>query len=621
MSQITLTGGGKSKAGVADIFQAYLLDLSTYAVSGSPGGIGTIGREFFVTANAKCYGVRFKVPATAAGTVTIKLYRVWDLALLGSRSGLSITADVVTELLFTTPIGLVPNEIYRVCYYDSAHANYYIKTSQDEPNGAITHLTHNTTCASIGDYYPNSVATSPSWAGEPIIYSTVAAASPRPTVATLLDTFTGAGGLEAHAPDTGGPWDILNGLFADLAGGLLNYATGAAGANGVAVVNGNTGNVEVICTLKVGYDSVVFRSSADGTIRYALVANTTQKRFELDKYTALTTYTTPSNSPTNSVMWNTGDSHTITILLRGTWMRALADGVLVWNYGLIAPQYADNNYHGVGTRSRSWALGDINWDSINVRAFTGWKEFVILGDSISAESGMPATDDDRWPQIMTAGYNSGRAWPNMCAIGAAHIVSGLGHLSEQVDNASAYTADYIIILIGTNDGTEVGLGTIAPAYEADLVQLDADHPGVPIYCCGVLNCTTLSAANRASINADIQAAITAAALLGVNCTWWDTEGWIDDSPDEWVALTVYALNSFARATGVGGKSYAYKATTGGTSGGAEPAWPVVVGGTVVDGTVTWTCEAMTTSYDTSDGVHPDAGGHAKIAAAMLALLP
>jgi hypothetical protein len=32
----------------------------------------------------------------------------------------------------------------------------------------------------------------------------------------------------------------------------------------------------------------------------------------------------------------------------------------------------------------------------------------------------------------------------------------------------------------------------------------------------------------------------------------------------------------------------YKCTTAGTTGGTEPTWPVVDGGTVVDGTVTWT---------------------------------
>lgn len=37
--------------------------------------------------------------------------------------------------------------------------------------------------------------------------------------------------------------------------------------------------------------------------------------------------------------------------------------------------------------------------------------------------------------------------------------------------------------------------------------------------------------------------------------------------------------------------YAYKATTGGVSGWDEPVWPETIGATVVDGAITWKCEA------------------------------
>jgi hypothetical protein len=56
----------------------------------------------------------------------------------------------------------------------------------------------------------------------------------------------------------------------------------------------------------------------------------------------------------------------------------------------------------------------------------------------------------------------------------------------------------------------------------------------------------------------------------------------------WKALTARAANDYAFPTADNG--FAYRASAGTTAAG-EPAWPTVEGATVVDGTVTWTCEA------------------------------
>ena len=69
-----------------------------------------------------------------------------------------------------------------------------------------------------------------------------------------------------------------------------------------------------------------------------------------------------------------------------------------------------------------------------------------------------------------------------------------------------------------------------------------------------------------------------------------------ESASAWAATTAYAqADKVLRSTGVGTENTAglyYVATTGGTSGGSEPTFPTVVGNTVVDGTVTWTCYAI-----------------------------
>lgn len=54
----------------------------------------------------------------------------------------------------------------------------------------------------------------------------------------------------------------------------------------------------------------------------------------------------------------------------------------------------------------------------------------------------------------------------------------------------------------------------------------------------------------------------------------------------WTATNAITLNEFRRPTVANGRRY--YASVAGTTGGSEPTWPTASGGTVVDGTVTWT---------------------------------
>ena len=58
----------------------------------------------------------------------------------------------------------------------------------------------------------------------------------------------------------------------------------------------------------------------------------------------------------------------------------------------------------------------------------------------------------------------------------------------------------------------------------------------------------------------------------------------------WIASTVYALDSQVIPSLSAPNGYYYLATIAGTSGATAPTWPTVAGNTVVDGTVTWTCQ-------------------------------
>lgn len=60
----------------------------------------------------------------------------------------------------------------------------------------------------------------------------------------------------------------------------------------------------------------------------------------------------------------------------------------------------------------------------------------------------------------------------------------------------------------------------------------------------------------------------------------------------WQASTPFSLNDKRKPTPPNRNGFRYKATTAGTTGVTEPVWPMGVGATVVDGTVTWTCDDL-----------------------------
>lgn len=80
----------------------------------------------------------------------------------------------------------------------------------------------------------------------------------------------------------------------------------------------------------------------------------------------------------------------------------------------------------------------------------------------------------------------------------------------------------------------------------------------------------------------------------------DGAGWVFRlaQTTTWAATTAYQLG--ARRVPTAGNGFLYRATTAGTSSGSEPSWPTLLGGTVTDGTVTWTCYDMPAVGDTME---------------------
>lgn len=67
----------------------------------------------------------------------------------------------------------------------------------------------------------------------------------------------------------------------------------------------------------------------------------------------------------------------------------------------------------------------------------------------------------------------------------------------------------------------------------------------------------------------------------------------DELALRWEPETSYSLSDRRRPTASTG--FEYECTTAGQSGRKEPVWPKVVGQTITDGSVTWTCRALSSS--------------------------
>ena len=72
----------------------------------------------------------------------------------------------------------------------------------------------------------------------------------------------------------------------------------------------------------------------------------------------------------------------------------------------------------------------------------------------------------------------------------------------------------------------------------------------------------------------------------------------------WASATSYAVGAIVRASTVQDFGLVFKCTTAGTSGATQPAWPTLIDGTVVDGSVTWT--AISAVYEDLSVLAPNA---------------
>jgi lysophospholipase L1-like esterase len=363
----------------------------------------------------------------------------------------------------------------------------------------------------------------------------------------LYDSFSGSGPLAAHVPEVrpaGSFWAVRYGEFQDLAGGWARYE---AGPYGTAIVDSTLSELELSGSLVVleGLEyGLIVRSGSDGASRWLLTARYDGARRAgqvlLHRCPTLTgiDQTLPFEYGTPPALIP-GTEYTFTLKCTGNAYRLWIDGAYAGAAHDTTSSYLDNTYVGLGTLDAASAMA---WDRLVVQA-TPDRRVSIFGDSISVGTGKT------WPYYVEATRHGVHA---NHAADSARIMPNefFSDLPEQVAAATMDDTQIALFLIGTNDTLDPG---IARVYRDALVDLSATNPSASLYVLGILE---RNPANwREEKNAYIAAGVAAAQALGVEVTYWSTDGWIDPATD------------------------------------------------------------------TYDGLHPNAQGHAKIAAQVLARLP
>lgn len=157
------------------------------------------------------------------------------------------------------------------------------------------------------------------------------------------------------------------------------------------------------------------------------------------------------------------------------------------------------------------------------------------------------------------------------------IGSGVWSLRLCSDTAGVTTVNTIPIPVSLTTGywqaVTVDLGANLGSSIQSVALYCEQDPGTPaIRIDNIIAC-------KASSSAD---ALTLTSVIG---KVWNLP---------WVASSTYASNTIRKPTPPNRNGYRYKVTAGGggAAGSSEPTWPAVIGATVTDGALTWTCEGV-----------------------------
>ncbi|MEE8574271.1 MAG: hypothetical protein V3T30_02565 [Thermodesulfobacteriota bacterium] len=156
---------------------------------------------------------------------------------------------------------------------------------------------------------------------------------------------------------------------------------------------------------------------------------------------------------------------------------------------------------------------------------------------------------------------------------------------------TAYTMPTLYVGYSKADPGEDGSGLDEPSGGGYARKVTAGADWNAASAGAIDNVNPITFATATGVQGDIPFFAFFDAISGGNLL---ASGPITTGESAWVAATVTALDDVVRPTAAENGFY-YKCTTAGTTHASiEPTWPTTHGGTVGDGTVTWTCYAAKT---------------------------
>ena len=176
---------------------------------------------------------------------------------------------------------------------------------------------------------------------------------------------------------------------------------------------------------------------------------------------------------------------------------------------------------------------------------------------------------------------------------APAIFSELSAFSAQI-NAPIDDRDLKIIIDGTTiSANDIRRGRLDNAVVWIGYVMPTDLPNPWVYCTYDVGQSKINGlvSQLELLGSEKRLEQSVGVSLTANCykTYGDFDCGIPTRADAWAATTAYAVDGLVkRLTGSGIFWFKATAITTGISGGTEPTWPTVLGGTVVDGGVTWT---------------------------------